>query len=464
NIHWHLMIRDGTSYVGAYSTAIPATDTWYSVEIHWKADTTTGLGELYINGELVASITNRNTANYGSATAARIGLPEVYNCTATTTYIDDVAIDESYIGPKGSVGPEYVSLTIGSANNGSTNPATGTYQYEKNYVAYVAATVNSGYVLSGWLLNGVPVTATNPYSLTMDTNHTLTPIFTVIPPPVYYDLTVAVSGSGSTNTTGTTNYPEDSSVTVQATPDANYMLSHWLLNGTNVGSTNPYVVTVDANYVLTAVFVAQPNSVFSDGFESGSYSAWSSTSTTSGESVSVVTSPVSSGVYAASFTSNGNGSYEKAYALETLSSSLGVVSVEGKFMLSQNGIVESSDRIKLIELRSGSTVIAAAGLRQRTAGLSYWLETRDGTQYVGSYVQSSTDLSQWFTMELQWTNDATNGGGSLLVNGAAVIQVSGDNTANYGDCTEVRVGLTETYNCGSTTLYVDDVTINNNFT
>lgn len=536
NLHWHLMTRDGTNYVGVYSTTTPATDTWYCMELHWKSDATAGLGELFVNGELVASITDRNTANYGSATNVRAGLPEIYNCAATTAYIDDVAIDDSYIGPIGSVEPDYVYLTITSATDGSTNPIAGVYQYEKNNAASITATANSGYLLSGWLLDGTPVAADNPYSLTMDENHTLTPVFAAIPQPTYYDLTVQVSGSGSTNATGTVSYLEDStvtvlatpdanyeltgwlldgvpvaadnpytltmdenhtltavfeaipqpvyydltvavsgsgstnatgkvsylegsSVTVQATPDTDYVLSHWLLNGTNVGSTNPYVISMDANYELTAVFTPKPDSVFSDGFETGDFSAWSSTSATSGESASIVTSPVYSGANAASFTSNGGGGYEKTYAIETLSPSLGTVSVEGTFMLSQNGIVESGDRIKLIELRSGSTVIAAAGLRQRTAGLSYWLETRDGTTYVESYAQSTTDVSQWFTMELQWTNDVTNGGGSLLVNGVSVIEVTGDNTSNYGDCSEVRVGLTEAYNCGSTTLNVDTVTI-----
>jgi hypothetical protein len=460
NLHWHIMIRDGTSYVGAYSATVPATDSWYCLELHWKADSTIGLGELFVNDQLVVSITNRNTANYGSATSARIGLPEIYNCASTTVYVDDVAIDESYIGPLEEGEPEYVSLTIGSASFGVTNPIAGTYQYEKNDIVYITATANPGYILIGWTIDGTGVAPTNPYSLTMNADHSLTPIFAILP-PVYYDLTVATSGSGSTNATGTNSYLEDSMVTVLATASENYVFSYWLLNGTNVGSANPYIVTVDANYGLTAVFIETSANVFEDGFESGSFGAWSSTSATSGETRSVVAVPVYSGVYAASFTANGGGGYEKAYLIESLSSSLGVVSVEGKFMISQNGIVESGDRVKLIELRSGSSIIAAAGLRQRTSGLSLWLETRDGTSYVETYVQSSVDISQWFTLELQWLNDASTGSSSLLINGTPLIQVSNDNTSNYGDCTEVRIGLPEVYNCGSITLYVDDIIINN---
>jgi hypothetical protein len=132
--------------------------------------------------------------------------------------------------------------------------------------------------------------------------------------------------------------------------------------------------------------------------------------------------------------------------------------VRCNFKFTQSDFVDNGDRIKLVELRSGSTIIAAAGLAMRSGTLQLWLETRDGTSYIETY-GSSVDISDWFTVELQWTESTTNGGGTLWVNGAQVLQTSNQNTGNYGDCTEVRVGMAELYNCGSTSLSADNAVI-----
>jgi hypothetical protein len=47
-------------------------------------------------------------------------------------------------------------------------------------------------------------------------------------------------------------------VSVDATPASGWVFSHWVLNGSEVGSVNPYVVTMDASYELTAVFTERP--------------------------------------------------------------------------------------------------------------------------------------------------------------------------------------------------------------
>jgi hypothetical protein len=96
---WSLIVRDGTGYVFAYSTVSPNVNQWYSVELHWKADSTAGVGELYVDGQLVCSVTGRNTAALGNADLIRLGLAEVYNCAATTVYADDVVVSQTYIGP-----------------------------------------------------------------------------------------------------------------------------------------------------------------------------------------------------------------------------------------------------------------------------------------------------------------------------------------------------------------------------
>ncbi len=68
-------------------------------------------------------------------------------------------------------------------------------------------------------------------------------------------LTVSVSGGGSTNATGVHLYDAFTNVTVLATPASGWMLDHWTLNGSNVGSVNPYTLNMTADYTLTAVFM-----------------------------------------------------------------------------------------------------------------------------------------------------------------------------------------------------------------
>ncbi|MEM1839451.1 MAG: zinc dependent phospholipase C family protein, partial [Candidatus Bathyarchaeia archaeon] len=72
-----------------------------------------------------------------------------------------------------------------------------------------------------------------------------------------YKLTVSVSPSGAGTTSpapGDYWYDAGSSVSVSATANAGYAFSHWLLDGSNAGSSNPISVTMSAPHTLTAVF------------------------------------------------------------------------------------------------------------------------------------------------------------------------------------------------------------------
>ena len=74
-----------------------------------------------------------------------------------------------------------------------------------------------------------------------------------------YLLTINVQGVGSTNPAiGPHLYDSGTPVQVTANAGANYQFDHWLLNGTDYGTTNPCSITMNANYILTAVFTATP--------------------------------------------------------------------------------------------------------------------------------------------------------------------------------------------------------------
>jgi Flp pilus assembly protein TadG len=90
----------------------------------------------------------------------------------------------------------------------------------------------------------------------------LTAVFTPI--PVKFILTIESRGSGSTNP-GSGSY--DGDVIVTALSAKGGAFKHWELNGVDVGSANPYTVTMSKNNALRAVFdeVASPEQLLSIG-------------------------------------------------------------------------------------------------------------------------------------------------------------------------------------------------------
>lgn len=96
-VKWFLSIKSGTTTLVAYSTTSPSLNQWYCVELHFKKNSSAGLGELWINGTKACSITRKNTSAYGNTTQVRIGLPALYSCANTSVIVDCVEIATSYI-------------------------------------------------------------------------------------------------------------------------------------------------------------------------------------------------------------------------------------------------------------------------------------------------------------------------------------------------------------------------------
>jgi len=141
------------------------------------------------------------------------------------------------------------------------------------------------------------------------------------PPSPIYALTITATVGGTTNPSlGTYSYTTNSTVQVTAIPEADYLLDHWELDSINMGSANPYTVTMDENHTLKAVFspVAQPlsasisplsqsinlgQSVTFTSTVSGGYTPYSYQWYLNGNPVSGATSdtwtftPIASGIY-----------------------------------------------------------------------------------------------------------------------------------------------------------------------
>jgi len=72
--------------------------------------------------------------------------------------------------------PTTYSLTITAGSGGTTDPSPGTYTYDKGTEVTIRAVPNSGYTFSGW--GGDASGTTNPITITMDSNKSITASFT----------------------------------------------------------------------------------------------------------------------------------------------------------------------------------------------------------------------------------------------------------------------------------------------
>jgi len=152
--------------------------------------------------------------------------------------------------------PSY-TLTLNATAGGTTSPSFGTYIYSNGTIVNVTAFPNTGYYLGYWELDGVP-NVTNPISVTMNANRTLTAFFRLIP----YSLTITVTAGGTTSPSGTCIYSYGTVVNVTASPNIGSYFDHWELDGVNLGGANPINMTMNKDYRLHAVFESGPSPTF----------------------------------------------------------------------------------------------------------------------------------------------------------------------------------------------------------
>lgn len=145
-------------------------------------------------------------------------------------------------------------LTVGTIPGGLTGiPGAGWYDANGNVI--LTAPSVSGYNFSYWDVDNLAqAKGLNPITVNMSGPHTVTAHYTKT-----FILTITAASGGSTSpSAGTYAFDENSTVKVTATPDINYAFDHWELDGTNVGSMNPYTVLMNSDHALKAAFAYSP--------------------------------------------------------------------------------------------------------------------------------------------------------------------------------------------------------------
>ena len=215
----------GVSY-GSGSTATSGGDSVYSLNVLGD-NPDTPQKEGGVNGDTVSFTVGSDTADqtviFSSGSTTNLPL------TVTTRFT--------------------LTINIAPPGAGYVSKSPSKSAYNSGEQVQLTATANPGYTFSGW--SGGASGMTNPITITMNGNQTVTANFT----QDHYTLTVSVVPSGVGSVTRSPDQPTyvyGSQVQLTATANPGYTFSGW--SGGASGTTNPITITMNGNTSITANF------------------------------------------------------------------------------------------------------------------------------------------------------------------------------------------------------------------
>ncbi len=384
------------------ATNIVAPDTWYGLEIE-SNEISSGHGEVWLNGGSVGHVDG------DLSTSTPYSQLQLWNDAVGTVYDDDVIVSNAYNGaiggsyptPNAALSP--TSLTFSSQNVNTTSPAQA-----------VTLTNNGAQTLA---INSITFTGTNPGDF------------------------------AQTNTCGASvNVGQSCAINVTFSPGA---------SGTRTGTL---VVTDNApsgsqTVTLTGTGVTPPPApppadgiYFQDGFESGSFSAWSPPS--GNGTAAVETTTVNSGTYAASLT-NAAGQYESVSA-NLIGGGEALTYTTFSFNLPSTS---TTTTLASGKDANGNTMWSLIHDSSRQ-GLDAYFWNGARTRYDIYTVTNLVAPNTWYGIEVE-DNESTTGHAEVWVNGVSIGTADGDLSAsNYYSHLSLM-------NDGVGTVYFDDAIIHN---
>jgi hypothetical protein len=167
--------------------------------------------------------------------------------TTTVTMTDNRAVTAVFVLLSG-----YYNLTIHMQGQGTVTKDPDQLAYTDGQVVTLEAVPATGWSFNQW--SGDLSSTTNPTTITIDSNKTVTANFTIN----QYTLTVNTIGSGSVDLNpagGTYNY--GTVVTLTAIPHVGWTFTEW--SGNLDETLNPTTITMNGNKVITALFNETPS-------------------------------------------------------------------------------------------------------------------------------------------------------------------------------------------------------------
>ena len=225
----------------------------------------------------------------------------------------------------------------------------------------------------------------------------------------------------------------------------------WRTPAVQTGTIDPAETIVMNGYTVMLlqgeVSAPPPPSVFDDGFESGDFSKWTGTTTSSGESALVVDTLPHHGNRHGQFTSNGSSDSEHAYCYKMIDKeelyARGYLYVAGDLPLA-----DDEDRFYFLRFRANDQSITGAGIRRNGSVDSWILYTRNGSDWIGPFYAPSPVVGgyRWYCVELYWKKASSYGLVEMYVDGEKVLEVTDIDTADSGNVDEVDFGLVSATN------------------
>jgi hypothetical protein len=204
--------------------------------------------------------------------------------------------------------------------------------------------------------------------------------------------------------------------------------------------------------------------MFDDGFESGSLSAWSGTSTSNGGTSNVTSARSHHGTYSAEFTTNGSVRY--GYIIKKMTSPSRDLYARAYFYVSQSELSSDWDYMDLMTFKtdtSGSTLCLGWGIPISRTDIRWFLSVRGNERSTGAPVNIESPVTdRWYYVELYWSNDPWRPHAEVWVDGSQAYVTPGleDVITFGGNVSEVRFGLPKVDD-GRATVYCDCAAISN---
>ncbi len=145
--------------------------------------------------------------------------------------------------------PVTLTLNITLAANGTTTPTAALHNYTYGTTANITATPSQGYSFAHWILDGTNSTTNTTIQINMNTNHTLTPVFTQ---DTYY-VTVITVGEGSCTPENNTSFLSGTEVEFRIKLKLGWSFAGWT---GDINSTEYSIkINIYNNLTVTATFI-----------------------------------------------------------------------------------------------------------------------------------------------------------------------------------------------------------------
>lgn len=150
------------------------------------------------------------------------------------------------------------ALALSAGAGGAVSALPGPGPYAPGTRVQASAVPESGFVFTGWTLDGVAVGAANPYTVVMSAERSIVATFARAHP-----LTIATTSGGRVDTavvgwSAGAPYPTGTIVTLTAVTASNAVFTGWTVDGTFGGWPTGLKLTMDAPHSVLATFAARP--------------------------------------------------------------------------------------------------------------------------------------------------------------------------------------------------------------